>query len=118
MRGFCRMAIYENATHVRTQVTAALLKLMETTSYQAISISELACAAEVSRSSVYRNFADKDDVLRQYLKNGGKTLRPRQGRIFLTVYSSTFMQTVIFIFCFIALAFPGCSTKILKMLVD
>lgn len=62
------MAIYENATHVRTQVTAALLKLMETTSYQAISISELACAAEVSRSSVYRNFADKDDVLRQYLK--------------------------------------------------
>ena len=63
----CCMAVYENATHVRTQVTAALLKLMETRPYQAISISDLASAAQVSRSSVYRNFADKDDVLRRYL---------------------------------------------------
>lgn len=63
------MATYENAAHVRTQVTAALLKLMETRPYQAISISELASAAEVSRSSIYRNFADKDDVLRRHLQN-------------------------------------------------
>lgn len=62
------MAVYENATHVRTQVTAALLRLMETREYQTISISDLASAAQVSRSSVYRNFVDKDDVLRRHLK--------------------------------------------------
>lgn len=62
------MATYENATHVRTQVAAALLRLMGTREYQTISISDLASAAQVSRSSVYRNFADKDDVLRRYLK--------------------------------------------------
>lgn len=62
------MVTYENATHVRTQVTAALLNLMETREYQTISISDSASAAQVSRSSVYRNFADKDDVLRRYLK--------------------------------------------------
>lgn len=62
------MVTYENATHVWTQVTAALLRLMETREYQTISISDLASAAQVSRSSVYRNFVDKDDVLRRYLK--------------------------------------------------
>lgn len=62
------MAVYENATHVRTQVTAALLRLMETRAYPTISVSDLASAAQVSRSSIYRNFADKDDILRQYLK--------------------------------------------------
>lgn len=66
--GFCCMATYENAVHVRTQVTTALLKLMETQEYQTISISDLAAAAQVSRSSVYRNFAGKDDVLRRHLK--------------------------------------------------
>lgn len=66
-RGFCCIATYENATHVRTQVTAALLRLMETREYQTISISDLASAAQVSRSSIYRNFADKGDVLRRYL---------------------------------------------------
>lgn len=63
------MAVYENATHVRTQVTAALLRLMETREYQTISISDLASAAQVSRSSIYRNFADKDDILRRYLQS-------------------------------------------------
>lgn len=61
------MATYENATYVRTKVTAALLELMKTREYQTISISDLAFAAQVSRSSVYRNFADRDDVLRRYL---------------------------------------------------
>lgn len=62
------MALYENATYVRTRVTAVLLKLMETKAYQTISISDLAAAAHVSRSSVYRNFAGKDDILRRHLK--------------------------------------------------
>lgn len=62
------MAAYENATYVCTQVTAALLKLMEIRPYQEIGISDLARAAQVSRSSIYRNFSGKDEVLRRYLK--------------------------------------------------
>lgn len=58
-----------NATYVQAQVTATLLKMMETDSYQTISISELAYAANVSRSSFYRNFADKDDVLRRHMQS-------------------------------------------------
>lgn len=62
------MSANDNTTYVCTQVTAALLRLMETSEYQAISISELAAAAQVSRSSVYRNFIDKDDILQRHLK--------------------------------------------------
>ena len=66
--GICVMEAYEKETYARAQITAALLQLMETRDYQTIRISDLACAAQVSRSSFYRNFADKDDVLQQYLK--------------------------------------------------
>lgn len=62
------MAAYDNTTYVCAQVTTALLKLMETSQYHTINISELATAAQVSRSSVYRNFVDKDDILRRHLK--------------------------------------------------
>lgn len=62
------MPAYRNATYVQAQVTATLLKMMETDSYQTISISELAYAANVSRSSFYRNFTDKDDVLRRHMQ--------------------------------------------------
>lgn len=62
------MAAYENAAYVRTQVTGMLLHMMETADYQSIRISELVRRANVSRSSFYRNFTDKDDVLRRHFQ--------------------------------------------------
>lgn len=63
------MASYANATYVRDQVTAALLQMMKEQEYPTISISDLVQTAAVSRSSFYRNFNDKDDVIRNYLKS-------------------------------------------------
>lgn len=55
----------ERNTYVRTQITKALLALLESKSLNNISIRELTDRAGVGRVSFYRNFVDKEDVLRQ-----------------------------------------------------
>lgn len=55
----------EKNTYVRSQILAALLKLMQEQPFAGISISALVGTAQVGRASFYRNFTDKEDVLRQ-----------------------------------------------------
>lgn len=55
----------EKNTYVRSQILSALLKMMQEQPVSDISISALVDAAQVGRASFYRNFADKEDVLRQ-----------------------------------------------------
>ena len=55
----------EKNTYVRSQILAALLKMMQEQPFADISISALVSTAQVGRASFYRNFTDKDDVLRQ-----------------------------------------------------
>ena len=52
-------------TYVKEQITKALLLLLETKNIDAISISELTSAAEIGRISFYRNYKNKEDILRQ-----------------------------------------------------
>lgn len=66
------MGFYANATYVRDRVTETLLNMMKVRDYQTISISDLVHEAGVSRSSFYRNFTDKEDVIR------GKLIRLTQ----------------------------------------
>ncbi len=55
----------EKNTYVRSQILAALLKMMQEQPFSDISISALVGTAQVGRASFYRNFTDKGDVLRQ-----------------------------------------------------
>jgi len=55
----------EKNTYVRSQILAALLKMMQEQPFADISISALVDTAQVGRASFYRNFTDKEDVLRQ-----------------------------------------------------
>ena len=55
----------EKNTYVRSQILAALLKMMQEQPFADISISALVSCAQVGRASFYRNFTDKEDVLRQ-----------------------------------------------------
>ena len=55
----------EKNTYVRSQILAALLKMMQAQPFADISISALVSTAQVGRASFYRNFTDKEDVLRQ-----------------------------------------------------
>ena len=52
-------------TYVKEQITKALLLLLETKNIDDISISELTSAAEIGRVSFYRNYKNKEDILRQ-----------------------------------------------------
>ncbi len=52
-------------TYVRKQITETLLVLMETRNIGDISISEITARAKVGRVSFYRNYKDKEDILRQ-----------------------------------------------------
>ena len=66
----------EKNTYVRSQILAALLKMMQEQLFADISISALVDTAQVGRASFYRNFTDKEDVLRQ--ENGRLTAQWKQ----------------------------------------
>ena len=55
----------EKNTYVRQHILSALLELMSTQDFAAISIQALVDAAGVGRASFYRNYKSKEDVLRQ-----------------------------------------------------
>ena len=55
----------EKNTYVRQHILSALLELMKTQEFSAISIQAVVNAAGVGRASFYRNFGSKEDVLKQ-----------------------------------------------------
>ena len=55
----------EKNTYIRSRILAALLKMMQEQPFTDISISALVSTAQVGRASFYRNYTDKEDVLRQ-----------------------------------------------------
>ena len=55
----------EKNTYVRNQILRALVEMMQEQPFADISISALVSTAQVGRASFYRNFASKEDVLRQ-----------------------------------------------------
>lgn len=57
----------EKNSYVKTQITNALLKLLKEKEYKDISISEITTTAQVSRISFYRNFNDKDAIIKEYI---------------------------------------------------
>lgn len=54
-------------TYVKEQITNSLLDLLKTKELKAISISDLTSTAQVSRVSFYRNYDEKEDILKEYL---------------------------------------------------
>lgn len=65
-RGFVSsMNNEQKNTYVKEQITKTLLLLLETKNINDISISELTSAAEIGRVSFYRNYKNKEDILRQ-----------------------------------------------------
>ena len=54
---------------VREAIALALIQLMKTKPFLQISISEIAKVAGVSRSSIYRNFNGKEQILISYIHN-------------------------------------------------
>ena len=58
----------EKNIYVKKQITAALLELLETKELKDISVSQITATAKVSRISFYRNYQDKEDILRVYMK--------------------------------------------------
>lgn len=57
----------QNNSFVKEQITHALLNLMKKHSFEEITITEIVKNAVVGRASFYRNFINKEDVLRQHL---------------------------------------------------
>lgn len=58
----------EKNTYVKKQITASLLSLLKQKDLSDISISEITSYAGVSRVSFYRNYNEKEDILREYIK--------------------------------------------------
>lgn len=57
----------EKSSYVKKQITNALLSLLKEKELKDISISEITTVAQVSRISFYRNYEDKDSVIKEYM---------------------------------------------------
>lgn len=57
----------EKNSYVKSQITNALLEILKEKEMKDISISEITAAAQVSRISFYRNYNDKDTVIKEYI---------------------------------------------------
>ena len=57
----------EKNSYVKKQITNALLRLLKEKELKDISISEITATAQVSRISFYRNYEDKDSVIKEYM---------------------------------------------------
>lgn len=57
----------EKSSYVKKQITNALLRLLKEKELKDISISEITKTAQVSRISFYRNYDDKDTIIKEYM---------------------------------------------------
>lgn len=57
----------EKNSYVKKQITNALLTLLKEKELKDISISEITTAAQVSRISFYRNYDDKETIIKEYM---------------------------------------------------
>lgn len=57
----------EKNSYVKKQITNALLRLLKEKEFKDISVSEITAAAQVSRISFYRNYDDKDTIIKEYM---------------------------------------------------
>lgn len=79
--GKCIMAEEIKLSYVQTRISNALLELLESYLFEEISITQIIQYANVSRASFYRNYKDKEDVIKQYMtyliKRWGKEFEER-----------------------------------------
>lgn len=58
----------ERNSYVKNEITKALLELLKKKDLRDIKINEITMRAQVGRVSFYRNYQDKEDILKQYLE--------------------------------------------------
>lgn len=58
----------ERNSYVTERIEEAVVELLRNDDLRSISVSQIVGAAQVSRNSFYRNYADKDDVLRHRVR--------------------------------------------------
>lgn len=56
-----------SAIHSKKEITDTLLQLMNTYSYNDITVKQIILESQVARKTFYRNFLSKDDVLEAYI---------------------------------------------------
>ncbi len=57
----------EKNKYVKKEITTALLNLLKEKNLEEITVSEITSKAQVGRVSFYRNYKNKEDILKQYL---------------------------------------------------
>ena len=100
----------DNMTYAKTKLTEALLKLLQTKCLNDVSVSELCDTAGLSRLSFYRNYASKEDILRQHLSHITS--------VFLTATSVNFRTTPKKDFIIYLIRHMEQHKKIVSLLID
>ena len=61
------MTFKTQLSYVKKQITKSLLNLMKENAFEEITIKQIIETAEVGRASFYRNYKNKEDVIKQYM---------------------------------------------------
>ena len=59
----------ERTNSVKAFIINATIKLLENNALEDISVSEITTEAQVSRNSFYRNYTDKNEILKEHISN-------------------------------------------------
>ena len=90
------MGNMERNAFVKKQIADALLLLLKEKPFSEIAIKEITDIAQVSRNSFYRNYATKEDIIKQYLhsllQNWSDTYVPPSEKDDTDLYKSLFIH--------------------------
>ena len=59
-------SLEEHRERTREKIFAALAELLETQSFESVTFSKIAAAAEVGRTAMYNHFPDRETLLVEY----------------------------------------------------
>jgi AcrR family transcriptional regulator len=71
------MSIDLRVVKTRETIQTQMIRLLETVPFEKITVNQLILACRINRSTFYRNYEDKYDLIRKICKNSSTSFRMR-----------------------------------------
>lgn len=83
---------------VKNDIADALIELLENVEFDKICVVDITSKAQVARNSFYRNFDNKDDILRYYIGKVTDEWLLETGENYLTLSKNGLKEYIVFLF--------------------
>lgn len=93
-----KMKAKKRPVTVKHRIAMAFIRLLETKSYNEITVVDIITEAQSGRVSFYRNFQDKDDILRYYIETVTDEWLSNSGENYLTLTKENIKPYIVWLF--------------------